>query len=51
MQLIATTEHNFRNIKEIVGVPVVIFLPVGSFGGMLPGVLGAAGGKEECPLR
>lgn len=48
---VATTAHNFRKIKQIVDLLVVIFLLVGSFGGMSPGVLVAAGDKQECPLR
>lgn len=51
LQLIAATAHNFRKIKQIVDLPVVIFLFVGSFGGMSPGVLAAAGDRQECPLR
>lgn len=47
----ATTAHNFRKIEQIGDLSVVIFLLVGSFGGMSPGVLVAAGDKQECPLR
>lgn len=43
LQLIATTVHNSTKIKQIADLPLVIFLLMGSFGGISPGVMLAEG--------